>query len=61
MTLMPKLHDFENAVNLSYKTLSMRGLWNGGFFCGKGGDAHGCIRHWPSYLWRVCPIVYEMK
>lgn len=26
MTLMPKLHDFENAVNLSYKTLSMRGL-----------------------------------
>ncbi len=26
MTLMPKLHDFENAVNLSYKTRSMRGL-----------------------------------
>lgn len=26
MTLMPKLYDFENAVNLSYKTLSMRGL-----------------------------------
>lgn len=26
MTLMPKLYDFENAVNLSYKTRSMIGL-----------------------------------
>ena len=50
MTLMPKLYDFENAVNLSYKTRSMIGLLNGGFFYGKGGEAHGCIRHSPSYF-----------